>query len=127
MLDLFNYLFGVNYRCRVECRVFLPGFLVEGFSMSQAASFSYSLVANRRGGWKIFQILIGAGRGKGRGAGIAWGWGGGEGIFKILIVAGGGFSKTSKIFLIVFFNQFPQSKQVSPRLTNFSYYLAQIF
>ena len=43
----------------------------------QAASFSYSLVANRRGGWKILQILIGAGRGKGREAGIAWGWGGG--------------------------------------------------
>ena len=34
MLDLFNYLFEVNNRCRVECGVFLPGFLVEGFSMS---------------------------------------------------------------------------------------------
>ena len=34
MLDLFNYLFEVNNRCRVECGVFLPGFLVEGVSMS---------------------------------------------------------------------------------------------
>ena len=40
----------------------------------RAASFSYSLVANRRGGWKIFQILIGAGDGGGGGRG-----GGGEG------------------------------------------------
>ena len=34
MSDLFNYLFGVNNRYRAECGVFLPGFLVEGFSMS---------------------------------------------------------------------------------------------
>ena len=41
----------------------------------RAASFSYSLGDNRRGGWKIFQILIGA-RGGGWG-GLVKGGGGG--------------------------------------------------
>ena len=48
----------------------------------RAASFSYSLGDNRRGGWKIFQILIGA-----RGGG----WGG-------LVKGGGGVKKFSKYF-----------------------------
>ena len=34
MLDYLNYLFGVNNRCRVDCGFCLPGFLVEGFSIS---------------------------------------------------------------------------------------------
>ena len=59
MLDLFNYLFGVNNGCRVECEGFFAWFPGGRVFYERAASFSYSLVANRRGGWKIFQILIG--------------------------------------------------------------------
>ena len=34
-----NYLFGINNRCRVECEVFLPGFLVEGFFVNGCLVF----------------------------------------------------------------------------------------
>ena len=109
MLDLFNYLFVVNNRCRVECGVFLLGFLVEGFSMSGRLVFLtlWSLIdkgVGIYGCWKIFEILIGV---TGVGAWNSWG---GWKIFQILIAGVGEFSKTSKIFRLVFFNQFTQSK-----------------
>ena len=78
MLDLFNYLFVVNNRCRVECGVFLLGFLVEGFSMSGRLVFLtlWSLIDKEVGIVRRLENFPNINRrGGGGGAGIVGGLG----------------------------------------------------
>ena len=130
MFDIFNYLFGVNNRCRVVCGVSLPGFLVEGFSMSGRLVFLtlWSLIDEGVGivwGLENFpninrcEVV--------EGAGIVGG-GGGEGLenFRNINSRGRGIFQNFQNFPSCIF-QPVHPKQVSPRLTDFSYHLARIF
>ena len=123
MFDVFNYLFGVNNRCRVECGDFLPGFLVEGLSMSGRLVFLtlWSLIDEGVGivwGLEIFPNINRCGRGEGGGVQLE--------NFRNINNRGRGIFQNFQNFLSCIF-QPVHPKQVSPRLTNFSYHFARIF